>query len=174
MVTRTDIYDVATEYLTYDGEYVRWKKKIKKSKYYPGDIAGTVDAAGYVRVALFRRAVAAHRFAWESIHGPIPDCMQVDHINHIRSDNRIENLRLVTHHENSQNVKLPKNNTSGVIGVSYNKNRGTWQASIGGRLKGTHEHLGCFHNIEDAIRARRSAEKRLGYHENHGKTHEEI
>lgn len=174
MIKRTEIYDIAIDYLTYDGVNVLWKKKIKKSKYYPGDVAGTIDFQGYIRVAIFRKPVMAHRFAWEFINGPIPDGMQVDHINHNRSDNRIENLRLVTHHENSVNIKMPKNNTSGHIGVHYNKNRGTWQASIGGRNKETHEHLGCFHNREDAIKARKLAEIRLGYHKNHGKTADEI
>lgn len=174
MVNRTEIYDIANEYLSYDGVAVRWKKKIKKSKYYPGDLAGTHDAQGYIRVALFRKNVMAHRFAWESIHGPIPDGMQIDHINHIRDDNRIENLRLVTHSENGQNIKKPSSNTSGHIGVSFNKRKSMWQAYIGGIRSGTRRHLGYFDNIDDAVNARSVASIEMGYHENHGKTLEEI
>lgn len=174
MIKRTEIYDIAKEYLYYDGVAVRWKKKVKKSKYYPGDLAGTIDCQGYIRVALFRKPVMAHRFAWESINGPIPDGMQIDHINHIRDDNRIDNLRMVTHKENSQNIKKPSSNTSGHIGVSFNKRKSMWQAYIGGARTGTRKHLGYFENIGDAVNARRMASIEMLYHENHGKTHEEI
>lgn len=167
---RNEIYDIAKEYLTYDGVNVRWKKKIKKSKYYPGDIAGTVNKDGYIRVALFRKGVAAHRFAWEFENGEIPDGMQVDHINHIRTDNRIENLRLVAHQENSINTKKPKDNKSGCVGVFWYKQKGKFTAYIGGRRTGSKENLGSFDDWFEAVCARKSAESRLGYHENHGKT----
>lgn len=52
---RNAIYDIAKDYLYYDGEFVRWKVHIKKSRFHPGDIAGTVDGDGYIRIALFRK-----------------------------------------------------------------------------------------------------------------------
>lgn len=166
---RSAIYDVAKEYLYYDGEFVRWKKHIPKSKFYEGDIAGTIDKDGYIRIALFRKAVLAHRFAWESIHGDIPEGMQIDHINHVRNDNRVENLRLVTHIENGRNTKRSTRNTSGCVGVYWNKSRCKWWSFIGNVKKGDRKSLGYYSEWFDAVCARKRAEFELGYHENHGK-----
>lgn len=55
---------------------------------------------------------------------------EIDHINHDRADNRKSNLRIVTHAENMKNVKTPKHNTSGRVGVRYLKNKNKWEAGI--------------------------------------------
>jgi len=162
-----DIYEIAKDYLCYDGEHVRWKVKVKKSKYYPGDIAGTVDGAGYVRVALFRRPLMVHRFAAMCLFGDIPEGMQVDHIDHIRHNNKAENLRLVTHQGNGRNTKLSTRNTSGCVGVFWYESRGKWWAYIGKGKK--RKSIGYYADWFDAVCARMSEAARQGYHENHGR-----
>ena len=89
-------------------------------------------------------------------HGYMPD--QVDHINRNKKDNRIENLRECTTHENMCNQGLRKNNKSGCKGVHFNKGKQAWEASI--THKGSRDHLGSFKNIKDAIHARKESEKR--------------
>lgn len=166
-MSRNSAYDKAKDFLYYDGEYVRWKVRVKKSKYYPGDIAGTVDADGYIRIMIGKTAILAHRFAWESVSGEIPEGMQIDHINHIRSDNRIENLRVVTHKNNGRNVKRSNRNTSGCVGVFWYKSRSKWWSFIG---KGKDRRsLGYYADWFDAVCARKRAEFEEGYHINHGK-----
>lgn len=62
---------------------------------------------GYIQVALYKngkgKGLLVHRIEWEAFHCPIPDGMQIDHINTIRDDNRLSNLRVVTSKENSNN-----------------------------------------------------------------------
>ena len=77
----------------------------------------------------------------------------VDHINHDRRDNRRENLRLVTPHQNNMNKGATNRNTSGVVGVSYDKRDNRWDAYIHWNYKRI--SLGSFKNFEDAVTARK-------------------
>jgi hypothetical protein len=100
------------------------------------------------------------------VYGSFPPD-QIDHINGVRYDNRIINLRAVTNTENCRNRALGNRNKSGHIGIFYNKKTNRWLARIGGTDKRV--HLGCFENKEDAIEARRIAEINYNYHPNHGR-----
>jgi len=120
---------------------------------------------GYFTIRIKGRQYKSHRLAWLYVYGVWPKD-QVDHINHITTDNRIANLREVTNQENHRNASLSKNNTSGVTGVYWHKQIKKWLASIHVDYKKT--HLGCFDKFEDAIAARKKAENKYGFHENHG------
>lgn len=76
----------------------------------------------------------------------------VDHINCIRTDNRLVNLRWSTHSQNNQNRKLSSRNTSGINGVGFNKSRNRWRAQI--KIDGISVHLGYFKTIEEAQQVR--------------------
>ncbi|MCQ6967834.1 HNH endonuclease [Escherichia coli] len=91
----------------------------------------------------------------------------MDHINGIKSDNRICNLRVVDDKQNSRNRKKPINNRSGVIGVAYYKKNKKWGAYINSDNKKI--FLGLYDDISLAVNARKLAESRLGYHHNHGR-----
>lgn len=83
-----------------------------------GSLAGFVSQSGYRTVKINSVGYPAHHVAWLIYYGEY--CTeQMDHINCDREDNRICNLRLSTHSENSQNQTLKSSNTSGVKGVSY-------------------------------------------------------
>jgi len=130
-----------------------------------GDIAGTISKFGYLKIRVLgvKNPVSAHRLAWLYVYGYMPDF--IDHINGVRCDNRIENLRDVTFQENARNMRIFKNNTSGVCGVNKIKS-GNWRARIG--VGGKYKSIGCFKYKWDAICARKSAENKYGYHDNHG------
>lgn len=121
---------------------------------------------GYVIGRFNEKTIRAHRVIWEIFNGEIPDGMQIDHVNHIRHDNRIENLRLVSNQENSKNNSMKKNNTSGVTGVCWNSQKGKWMARIKVDYKDI--HLGLYSDISDAVKARKRAENNYGFHKNHG------
>ncbi|MBU5564323.1 HNH endonuclease, partial [Escherichia sp. S69_ASV_4] len=107
----------------------------------------TRRADGYRQVALRldgkQYQLKAHRVAWILAHGAIPHGKQIDHINGIRDDNRLCNLRLVTQRENDQNRRKAR-------GYSWNKGCSKWEAYI--RVDGVRHHLGLF-TTEAAARA---------------------
>lgn len=127
---------------------------------------------GYIRIRVAGKLELAHRLAWNMFY---PDNLlgpeeQIDHINHIRTDNRILNLRKVTNTENSRNASIGVNNTSGVVGVWFEKRRNKWSAEI--KVDRKKIHLGQFEKFEDAAEARKAAEVKYGFHENHGQKKE--
>lgn len=71
-----------------------------------------------------------------------------DHINGITLDNRIENLRVCTSAENNRNRRISRNNTSGFLGVSYDKKANKWRAQI--EVNGVNKRLGVFDTPEEA------------------------
>lgn len=88
----------------------------------------------------------------------------IDHINGDRLDNRIENLREVDRAENMKNMRMPADNTSGFVGVTRHYEK--WKAQI--TVNGKHIYLGRFDHKKDAIAARIAANRKFGFHENHG------
>lgn len=135
-----------------------------------GEIAGSLSAwDGYVKVKLLGRRFQAHRVIWEMVNGQIQDGMEIDHINGLRADNRLSNLRLVTRSGNQRNKSLQRNNTSGYMGVYLNKKSGRYIAQIG--INGLSTYIGSFNTAEQAHQAHMMASRDLGYHENHGRTH---
>ena len=110
-----------------------------------------------------------HRLLWCHYYGKWPESnLVIDHINGDNCDNSIDNLRLVTHTENNRNRSTPKDNTSGHVGLYWMNSKKKWLVQIGSNGKTI--HIGTFNNKEDAIKARKEAEKKYGYHENHGRS----
>lgn len=143
-----------------DGNAQRWNAR------YLGKKVGNINqTTGYIEVRIHRRKYGVHRIAWACHHGVWPE--EIDHVNGVRTDNRLANLRAVSHSQNSKNRALPKNNASGRIGVRWHKAARKWVAEI--RLGGEQRHLGLFESLEEASEARMAAEVRLGFHPNHGR-----
>lgn len=110
-----------------------------------GKVAGGVKKDGYVYVSIGNVSYQASRIIMSIVHGRIEPGMQVDHINRIRSDNRLSNLRIVTPLQNARN-KRPR---------GYTKlNNGKYQVVIGRKYRGVYETLS---QAEEVINANRSA-----------------
>lgn len=122
---------------------------------------------GYLHGRIWGRGYLAHRVIWALATGEWPTD-QIDHINGNRSDNRLCNLRSVSHAENAMNVRRPASNTSGHIGICKPTRTGRWVAYI--TIEKSRRHLGSFDSMEAALSARQSAERQYGFHENHGNT----
>lgn len=125
------------------------KGKIKKKA------AGTQELSGYIGIVINGKRIRAHIIAWALYHNKWPDD-QLDHINSVKCDNRIENLREATNKQNGKNFKIKSNNKSGVTGVTYDKINNKWRSTI--KVDGKQISLGRFIHIEDAIKARRESE----------------
>ena len=129
--------------------------------------AGTrSNVGGYRHVRVGKKYFYEHRIIMLMVHGELPKGMQVDHLSHDRSDNRLCNLRFVSHTDNGRNTKLHSTNTTGVIGTTFVKRTGKYMAQM--EVNGKHLYLGCFKTLEEAAAARLEAEKLYGFHENHG------
>lgn len=121
----------------------------------------------YSKISISKAHYYSHRIAIIMSGFDLSTDQEVDHINGDGSDNRIVNLRVVTRSENNINKRMMSTNKSGVTGVSFLNREKKWRARIS---KGGKElTLGVFNNFDDAVKARRVAEVKLGFHENHGK-----
>ena len=132
---------------------------------YVGDVAGGKSSRdGYVFISVNNKGYPAHRLAWLYMTGEWLDCL--DHIDHVRDNNKFSNLRKATRQENQKNHSMHKDNTSGVCGVTWVKSRGKWQSQINSESK--HYSLGRFNDFFEAVCARKSAEIKYNFHPNHG------
>jgi hypothetical protein len=161
------------ELLHYDpetGVFTWLKLNPHATKIKAGDIAGCIDKTkGYVRIKVDGGRYTAHRLAFLYMTGSWP-ADQVDHIDHIRSNNAWCNLREANPAENGKNRSLNSNNTSGVNGVFFHKTRQRWVVQIwvdAGSVR-KQRTLGYFKDFEAAANACREAIKENGYHKNHG------
>jgi hypothetical protein len=149
------------ERLLYDentGEFT-WRTPLTK-RMKVGQLAGAVKRGGYIRIGLDGKTYAAHRLAWLYKFGRHPGS-DLDHINRVKTDNRIANLREVSRAQNNQNAGVTKSNSSGSKGVTRHKT-GKWQAQI--RAFGKNHYLGIFSDISDAHAAYCLAASRLHTH----------
>lgn len=131
-----------------------------------GDVANcTNNRTKYKVLGLNNKRYLQHRLAWLYVYGEFP-CGQIDHINGIRDDNRISNLRVVTAQENLKNQRMRVTNTSGFTGVNWDKRAGKWKSQIDFNKKRI--YIGTFSTIIDAVAARMKANIKYGFHKNHG------
>ena len=126
---------------------------------------------GYVRIGIDYEEYRAHRLAYLYMTGEFPVGI-IDHINHVKTDNRWCNLREVTAQENSRNLSLYQSNSSNTTGVYWHHRDQQWVSFI--YIDGKKKHLGCFREKDNAINARQKANINYGFHENHGKNSTDI
>ncbi len=167
-------YEQVKRYFSYDPKtgIVTWTENVhNKSNSRPGDKAGGMMPIGYIgtafRIGGEKKFAYMHRIAWMLTHKKWPEG-QIDHINGNRADNRLENLRDVPLGTNRKNMKKPKNNTSGYMGIGWDKGRNKWNVKIG--VNGKTVNIGRFKELDEAIAAREQAEIEYGFHKNHGRT----
>jgi hypothetical protein len=101
--------------------FIKYKNQIKK--------AGSKQTNGYIYISINKIDYLAHRLAWLYVYGEFPK-NQIDHINRIRDDNKISNLRESTQSENLMNISISSHNTSGYKGVSFDKSKNKFMACI--------------------------------------------
>jgi hypothetical protein len=150
------------EHLQYDqktGEFEWVKSPARAIK--ANTKAGRLRPDGYVSIQIKGRLYFAHRIAWLIVYGEWPKD-QIDHINRNRSDNRFENLRCVSRSQNGQNRKPNIGSASGHPGVTWSNTFKRWRAHITKDKKPT--YLGSFKTLDEAISARKKAEKIMFSH----------
>lgn len=115
----------------------------------------------YRQVTVCGKTMRTHRIIWAIVTGEIPNV--IDHINHNGLDNRFENLRNVTNLENSRN-KRPRPGRTLPMGVRPLGKKFNVKISV----NRTHMEIGTFDTLDEAVKARKSAHLKYGFHPNHG------
>ena len=157
-------YDQYTGYITWIG------KNIKRTALV-GSRAGSIsnknnqNRKSYIQITILCKRYYANRIIWMYMTGSFPE-NQIDHINGNGLDNRWSNLRSVDNFENQKNIRISKRNKSGIMGVRWNKTDKHWVAQI--TVSHKQIHLGCSKNLFEIACARKSAEIKYNFHDNHG------
>ena len=164
------IYEEVARLFTYDREtgVLYWRIRNRNTirhKYVAGSIKGNKEGYGQVRIG--KKTYLEHRIIMMLCFGHIPDNAEIDHINHVRDDNRLSNLRFVTQGENHKNKSVSSNNTTGVTGVYFNKSQNKFMALIG--VNRQLHYLGLYNTLEEAAAARAEANVKFKFNNNHGK-----
>ena len=150
----------ATRIFRYDEETGKlyWNERVHK-RIRVGQECGRVTSHGYRKLRVFGKEYYVHRLVWLLKTGSWPN-NQIDHINRNRLDNRIENLRVANHFENQHNKSIPKNNTSGIKGVTWNKRAKKWYVQLMFNKK--QMYFGLYEDLELAELVIKEARKK--YH----------
>ena len=148
------------EVLSYDSETGEFRWIRGRRGVGIGSLAGCVSGAGYVYISVDCKKYLAHRLAWFYTHGVWPS-NDIDHINWIRTDNRLANLRDVERHVNNENRKRVRgaNKSSGLAGVSWHIHSRKWRARI--TQQGVEHRVELFDTPEEASAAYVAAKRRL-------------
>jgi len=157
------------KYLEWDvkDSCLRWKIDVSR-RVKAGQVAGSRNWDGYLRVGLNKRVFQQHVVVWVLVHGHAPTS-EIDHINGIKDDNRPENLRIVSHTENCQNRRLGVANKTGCLGVLTPVGQTTkFQARILNPSSNRRTVIGSFKTFKGAVIARKFMQSEFGYHRFHG------
>jgi hypothetical protein len=142
-----------------------WKKSNNR-KIKVGNKVGFLNNHGYIQTKIFNKTMSVHRIIYFMNHKTLPDL--IDHINGIKTDNRIENLRPATKSQNNQNCAIRKDNSSGVKNICWDKNCNKWRVFLQTNKK--RKSFGVYDDLELAELV--AVEARNKYHKqfaNHGK-----
>lgn len=116
------------------------------SAFKKGGIAGCRQQSGYITIQIFSKRYQAHRLAWLYMFGEFP-VEDIDHINMVKDDNRISNLRVCNRSGNKANTVSTRNGFKGVTKHGC----GRFQAQI--KVMGAYKYLGLFDDEVDAAKA---------------------
>lgn len=134
--------DYLLQIFEYKDGHLYYKQKTSPNSII-GKKVGSFTNRGYFSTTIKGKFYLIHRLIFMMFHGYIPK--EIDHINGIRNDNRIENLRNATN-KNQQNSKIRKDNKSGVKGVYWFKELNKWKVDVG--VKGKRKYVGVFEDLE--------------------------
>lgn len=150
-MTKSEALKCMLGYLAYDKNSgnLTWVKAPTSRSDFVGMRAGSKHKDGY-RYIMFRRyRFLEHRVIWHFLG--FDESPQIDHINGVRNDNRLCNLRPASNAQNSMNKPKQSNNTSGYKGVTFNKTANKFHAKI--CANGKRHSLGYYKTAPEAYQA---------------------
>lgn len=143
----------------YNHENGLFTRIAKCGKYLPFSKVGSLSSYGYLRICINKKHYMAHRLAWLYVYGEFPSKF-IDHIDNVRTNNCIKNLRIASKLQNAQNIKKShKDNKCGLLGVYLHKKSGLYHSRI--MINGKQISLGYFKSAVSANVAYIKAKKDL-------------
>lgn len=122
-----DLIDLNSLYY-YDNGILRYKTD-RSYRFKAGMPVGSKDKDGYLRTTFNGKNLKIHRVIWEMHYGEIPDGLMIDHVNGIKDDNRISNLRLATNSQNQHNRDVK----------CFWRQQGKWIVRVSGKFFGYYD-----------------------------------
>lgn len=142
-----------------------WKTRIS-NRIKVGDVCGSIairNGKKYYETNILGIRYYCHRLVWEIFNGKIPKNKVLDHIDKILvgdvCNNKINNLQLLDNHNNVRKSNIRINNTSGITGVRFDKNRSKWVSEV--KIL-NNKYAKRFSNIDDAISYRKDMLEKHG------------
>lgn len=140
---------------------LRWRNNMNGNAM-AGSVAGSPQSAGYISIRIDSRPYLAHRLAWLHVHGEWP-ANQIDHVNGVRYDNRLVNIRETDNRGNQQNLhNAHSDNKTGLLGAYWHKGAQKFSAQI--MIDGNLKYLGLFNTAEEAHAAYLEAKRKFHSH----------
>lgn len=140
---------ILKEYLEYDADSGHFYNKVSRSSNSKiGDIAGSTNKLGYVVINLLGKRYLAHRLAWLYVYGCWPD-NEIDHIDRVKSNNSIYNLRDVSRSINGRNTPVRSHSQIGHKNIKYDKRDRMFSVCL--TINGSQRSFGRFNNLTDAL-----------------------
>lgn len=160
--------ELLKEYLDYNPTtgHLTWIKRPSK-KVFVGSRAGTLLKSGYRAVNIFGKSYQEHHLIWFIYYGEW--VKEIDHANHVKSDNSIANLSSVTHKENSMNMLKVSDTITGEQGIYHDRRTDKYVATIRMDGKVVYSKSCGPDKIDQLIKEREAKLLELGFHTNHGK-----
>lgn len=137
-----------------NAQFHRWNMS------YSGLLAGRITGAGYRNIKIMGEGFQAHRILWKLAYGREPG--EIDHINRVKADNRISNLRVVSRSENMRNKGVTINNACGEKHIHWMPKLKRWTVQLMVPGKGQRQLAWC-KTLEEAVQVRDRLYAELGY-----------
>lgn len=154
MVTK----ELLQELFSYDNGNLYWKN-VKSKKVKTGQKVGSIDRHGYMRTSIKKKIYLIHRLIWIFHYGEIKDNYLIDHFDRNPLNNKIENLRLATHSQNTQNSGKRSDNKSGYKNVFWAKDKNKWRVRC--YTLGKSKNGGYYDCLDDAAIAATALRKKV-------------
>ncbi|NBW23602.1 MAG: Pathogenesis-related transcriptional factor and ERF protein [Caulobacteraceae bacterium] len=152
-------YEEVAKILDYNPKTGKFFRKINTGSFGRiGEVLGYTTKRGYRKTSVCNIQLYDHQLAWLLFYSKWPD-RQIDHINGNRSDNRISNLREATVSQNALNRSYQSNSKTKYKCINWKPDRKKYRVKIGVNKK--YYHIGYFVNLDEAIKARDIAIKKL-------------